>query len=114
MIALSAIAARTEQVKLGTICMASFPMRHPIQVAIQWASLDVLSHGRTILAVCNGAAASDGPQFKHELEVFGMPLVGAGRQAGGRREGHTAPVGQRTKSPTRGSTTSFADVGPHA
>ena len=73
MIALSAIAARTEQVKLGTICMASFPMRHPIQVAIQWASLDVLSHGRTILAVCNGAAASDGPQFKHELEVFGMP-----------------------------------------
>ena len=72
-VALSAIAARTERVKLGTICMASFPMRHPIQVAIQWASLDVLSHGRTILAVCNGAAASDGPQFKHELEVFGMP-----------------------------------------
>ena len=51
MIALSAIAARTQHVKLGTICMASFPMRHPIPLAIQWASLDILSGGRTILAV---------------------------------------------------------------
>ena len=28
-VTLSAIAARTERVKLGTICMASFPLRHP-------------------------------------------------------------------------------------
>ena len=51
LVLLSAIAARTTKVKLGTICMASFPLRNPVQLAIQWASLDVLSEGRTILAV---------------------------------------------------------------
>ncbi|MBI4200133.1 MAG: LLM class flavin-dependent oxidoreductase [Chloroflexi bacterium] len=71
-VALSAIAARTQQVKLGTICLASFPFRHPIVLAIQWASLDILSRGRTILAVCNGGSAQDGPQFAHELEVMGV------------------------------------------
>jgi len=50
-VTLSAIACHTKEVKLGTICMASFPMRHPIPLAIQWASLDILSEGRTILAV---------------------------------------------------------------
>jgi alkanesulfonate monooxygenase SsuD/methylene tetrahydromethanopterin reductase-like flavin-dependent oxidoreductase (luciferase family) len=52
--------------------MASFPLRHPLLLAIQWASLDVLSHGRTILAVCNGGSAQDGPQFAHELQVMGV------------------------------------------
>ena len=51
LVLLSAIAARTSRVKLGTICMASFPLRNPVQLAIQWASLDVLSGGRTVLAV---------------------------------------------------------------
>jgi alkanesulfonate monooxygenase SsuD/methylene tetrahydromethanopterin reductase-like flavin-dependent oxidoreductase (luciferase family) len=71
-VTLSAIAARTQQVKLGTICLASFPLRDPILLAIQWASLDLLSQGRTILAVCNGGSALDGPQFAHELEVMGV------------------------------------------
>ena len=66
-VTLSAIAARTTRVKLGTICLASFPLRDPILLAIQWASLDVLSQGRTILAVCSGGSASDGPQFAQEL-----------------------------------------------
>jgi len=51
---LSAIAARTQKVRLGTICMASFPLRHPVLLAIQWASLDQVSKGRTLLAVCIG------------------------------------------------------------
>ena len=51
LVLLSAIAARTQKVKLGTICLASFPLRNPIQLAIQWASLDVVSGGRTILVV---------------------------------------------------------------
>ena len=51
LVLLSAIASRTSYVKLGTICLASFPLRNPVQLAIQWASLDVLSGGRTILAV---------------------------------------------------------------
>ena len=67
-VTLSAIAARTETLSLGTICLASFPLRDPILLAIQWASLDVLSKGRTILAVCNGGSASDGPQFARELD----------------------------------------------
>ena len=71
-VTLSAIAAHTSTVKLGTICLASFPLRDPILLAIQWASLDVLSAGRTILSVCNGASERDGPQFAHELEVMGV------------------------------------------
>jgi alkanesulfonate monooxygenase SsuD/methylene tetrahydromethanopterin reductase-like flavin-dependent oxidoreductase (luciferase family) len=69
-VTLAAIAARTQQVRLGTICLASFPLRDPILLAIQWASLDLLSRGRTILAVCNGASTLDGRQFTHELEVM--------------------------------------------
>ena len=71
-VTLSALAARTESLKLGTICLASFPLRDPILLALQWASLDVLSHGRTILSVCNGGSALDGPQFAHELDVMGV------------------------------------------
>jgi alkanesulfonate monooxygenase SsuD/methylene tetrahydromethanopterin reductase-like flavin-dependent oxidoreductase (luciferase family) len=71
-VTLSAIAAHTRRVKLGTICLASFPLRHPILLAIQWASLDVLSRGRTILAVCNGGSASFGPQFATELDAMGV------------------------------------------
>ena len=71
-VTLSAIAAHTKRVKVGTICLATFPMRNPVQFAIQWASLDILSHGRTILTVCNGGSASDGPQFAKELEVMGI------------------------------------------
>ena len=71
-VTLSAIAARTKKVKLGTICMASFPLRDPVLFAIQWASLDVLSGGRTLLSVCNGGSALDGPQFANELKTFGV------------------------------------------
>ncbi len=71
-VSLSALAARTQHVKLGTICLASFPLRDPILLALQWASLDVLSHGRTILSVCNGGSALDGPLFAHELDVMGV------------------------------------------
>ena len=71
-VTLSAIAARTKKVKLGTICLASFPLRDPVLFAIQWASLDVLSGGRTLLSVCNGGSALDGPQFANELKTFGV------------------------------------------
>jgi alkanesulfonate monooxygenase SsuD/methylene tetrahydromethanopterin reductase-like flavin-dependent oxidoreductase (luciferase family) len=71
-VTLSALAARTRRVKLGTICLASFPLRHPLLLAIQWASLDRLSGGRTLLAVCAGGAASKGPQFAAELAAVGV------------------------------------------
>ena len=72
MVTLSALATKTKRVKLGTICLASFPLREPILFALQWASLDILSEGRTILAVCNGASDKFGPQYAHELEVMGV------------------------------------------
>ena len=71
-VTLSAIASHTKRLKLGTICMASFPLRHPVLLAIQWASLDVLSQGRTILAVCNGGSESFGAQFATELQAMGV------------------------------------------
>ncbi len=63
---LSAAAARTHKVRLGVICMASFPVRHPVLVAIQWASLDQLSKGRTILGVCIGGG------HEGEMRAFGI------------------------------------------
>ena len=58
-------------VKLGTICLASFPLRDPILLAIQWASLDVLSHGHHS-GCLQRWGRKDGPQFAHELEVMGV------------------------------------------
>src|SRR5689334_21614401 len=69
---LSALAARAQRLKLGTICLETFPMRHPLQLAIQWASLDVLSGGRTILTVCNGGSARNGPLYATELAATGV------------------------------------------
>src|SRR5919201_3995790 len=63
LVTLSAIAARTQRMRLGTICLASFPLRDPLLLALQWASLDMLSHGRTVLAVCIGGGRPGGPPF---------------------------------------------------
>lgn len=71
-VTLSALAARTRRLRLGTICLATFPLRNPILLALQWASLDVLSGGRTILAVCNGGSAATGPRFAAELAAMGV------------------------------------------
>lgn len=69
---LSALAARTRRVRLGPAALASFPLREPILLALQWASLDVLSGGRTILAVAIGGSATSGGDFAHEFETFGI------------------------------------------
>lgn len=71
-VTLSALAARTERLKLGEVCLASFPLRHPLLLAIQWASLDVISGGRTILVVCIGGSARMGPSFAGELAAMGV------------------------------------------
>ncbi|MGH2615162.1 MAG: LLM class flavin-dependent oxidoreductase [Thermomicrobiales bacterium] len=71
-VALATVAARTSRVKLGTICLASFPLRDPLLLATQWASLDLVSGGRTVLAVCLGASARMGPQFAAELAAMGV------------------------------------------
>jgi alkanesulfonate monooxygenase SsuD/methylene tetrahydromethanopterin reductase-like flavin-dependent oxidoreductase (luciferase family) len=69
---LGAVAARTSRVKLGVACMATIAQRNPLLLALQWASLDVLSSGRTWLAACMGYPASQHPMAAKELEVMGV------------------------------------------
>jgi len=65
---LGALAAVTRRVRLGVGCMASFPVRDPLVFAYQWATLDLLSTGRMLLAACTGlvaggASAREGAAF---------------------------------------------------
>lgn len=69
---LSAVAGATERLKLGTSCFASFPLRHPILIAYQWATLDQLSGGRTILVVCQGTPTTHGKIYRNEYDAFGI------------------------------------------
>lgn len=70
---MSALAARTTRVELGVCCMATFPLRNPVLFACQWASLDVLSAGRTLLAVCLGVPTGrGGGDFDAELKAMGV------------------------------------------
>jgi alkanesulfonate monooxygenase SsuD/methylene tetrahydromethanopterin reductase-like flavin-dependent oxidoreductase (luciferase family) len=69
---LGAIAAHTSRVKVGVACMATIAQRHPVLLALQWASLDVLSAGRTWLAACMGYPASQHPMAAKELKVMGV------------------------------------------
>ena len=57
---LSALAVRTQHCRLGTACMASFPLRDPIVLAAQWGALDCLANGRTVLTACIGGGAAKG------------------------------------------------------
>ena len=50
---LSAISQRTNHVKLGTACMVS-STRNPLYLALEWATLDQISGGRTILGTGMG------------------------------------------------------------
>lgn len=72
---LSALAGRTRRARLGTACMASFPLRNPIVLAAQWAALDNLSDGRSLLVVCIGGGGSHGVvgAFDNEYRAFGIP-----------------------------------------
>jgi alkanesulfonate monooxygenase SsuD/methylene tetrahydromethanopterin reductase-like flavin-dependent oxidoreductase (luciferase family) len=54
---LGALAAATRRLRLGVGCMASFPVRDPLVFAYQWATLDLLSGGRMLLAACTGLVA---------------------------------------------------------
>lgn len=70
-VTLSAIAARTERVRLGAACMASTPLRNPLLLAYQWASLDQLSGGRTVYVACQGGGPGSGG-FTEEFDAFGV------------------------------------------
>src|SRR5262245_23975624 len=69
---LSALAGVTERVRLAVGCMATFVHRHPVMFAHQWASLDVLSSGRSWLAVCLGGPDSANAAQALEHAVMGI------------------------------------------
>ena len=65
---LSAIAVRTERVRLGTM-LTPLPWRRPWKVASQVATLDQLSGGRAILTVGVGAFTDDLPRTGEEEDL---------------------------------------------
>jgi len=67
---LAAVAGRTGRVLLGPACMGSFALRDPLVFAYEWASLDVLSNGRTRLVACAGGGA--GPLWEAESAAMGV------------------------------------------
>src|SRR6266478_313959 len=57
---LGALAAWTKRVRLGPACFASTPLRHALILAYQWASLDLMSGGRTVFVACQGQPEGGG------------------------------------------------------
>lgn len=70
---LAAIAGRTSRIKLGPSCMATFALRDPRVFAYEWASLDVISGGRTVLSVCAGGGSPTA--WNAETEAMGIPAA---------------------------------------
>jgi alkanesulfonate monooxygenase SsuD/methylene tetrahydromethanopterin reductase-like flavin-dependent oxidoreductase (luciferase family) len=96
---LSALAARTERLMLGVCCLATFPLRNPVLFACQWASLDVLSGGRSLLAVCLGAPTGrGGSNFAAELAAMNVD----GKTRVGRMEEAIEVVRSAWAGPTSG------------
>ena len=69
---LSALASVTTKVRLAVGCMATFVHRHPILFAQQWASLDVISNGRSWLVVCMGGPNEQSAAQALEHAVMGI------------------------------------------
>jgi len=67
---LAAIAGKTHTVKLGTAILQP-QLYNPLLLALDWATLDVLAGGRTILGVGIGAGPPEGMRREHE--VCGVP-----------------------------------------
>lgn len=65
---LSAISQRTRDVRLGTACLVS-SSRNPLYLALEWATLDIISGGRTIFGCCAG-----NPEVgvRREFEALGL------------------------------------------
>ena len=77
---LANVAARTKQIRLAP-AVTVLPLHHPIRVAEQWATLDLLSGGRVDFAAGRGYDRREylplGVSFENNQEIFeeGMELV---------------------------------------
>jgi alkanesulfonate monooxygenase SsuD/methylene tetrahydromethanopterin reductase-like flavin-dependent oxidoreductase (luciferase family) len=67
---LSAISQRTRNVRLGTACLVT-SVRNPLFTALEWATLDVLSGGRTIFGPCMGNPEEG---VRREFAAIGLPF----------------------------------------
>lgn len=56
---LGAVAARTRRIKLGAAIIQPH-FRHPVMLALSWATLDIASEGRTVLALGIGGGTPHG------------------------------------------------------
>ncbi len=65
---LSAISQRTTHARLGTACLVTTP-RNPLFTALEWATLDHLSGGRTIFGPCAGNPEKG---VRREFEALGL------------------------------------------
>jgi probable F420-dependent oxidoreductase len=68
---LTAIAVRTRKIKLGTGVLV-LPMRNPVVLAKQLASIDLLSDGRLIIGLATG-------WYKREFDAVGVPFEQRGK-----------------------------------
>jgi probable F420-dependent oxidoreductase len=68
---LTAIAARTTKIKLGTGILV-LPLRNPVVLAKQLASMDLVSNGRLLLGMASG-------WYKREFDAVGIPFEKRGK-----------------------------------
>ncbi len=104
---LAAVAGRTERVLLGPACMGSFALRDPLVFAYEWASLDVISNGRTRLVACAGGGA--GPLW--EAETAALRIAPQDRRKRMVENMHVLRhLWSRDNEPFEGQFTRFADI----
>ena len=67
---LAAISQRTREVRIGTACLVS-STRNPLYLALEWATLDAISGGRTILGPGIGNPEQG---VRREFDALGLPF----------------------------------------
>ena len=65
---MSALSQRTSRVKIGTACLVT-STRNPLYLALEWATMDQLSGGRSILGACMGNPEAG---VRREFEALGL------------------------------------------
>jgi alkanesulfonate monooxygenase len=68
---LTAVAARTKTIKLGTGILV-LPLRNPVVLAKQLASMDLLSDGRLLMGMASG-------WYRREFDAVGVPFEKRGK-----------------------------------
>ena len=68
---LTAIAARTKKIKLGTGILV-LPLRNPVMLAKQLSTMDLLSNGRLLMGMASG-------WYKREFDAVGVPFEKRGK-----------------------------------